>query len=184
MSNYFSRMLVGDDFLSIKLLQPLVNFAARFYVAYVFFKSGIGKVDNNFKVTPETVALFRDEFKVPFIPPEIAANITAYAEIFLPILLLIGFLTRPAAKALFILNAIAFYSLHTADWANPVANSLHVFWGAVLLAIFAYGPSKVSVDSWINKKMAGQKSSLILKILAIIVLSAIAYFLLNKYTNI
>ena len=175
-------MLVGDSILARKVLQPIVNFAARFYVAFVFFKSGIKKVDDDFMVTAETIGLFRDDFKIPFIPAEYAANLAAYAEIFLPILLVLGLFSRPAALALFILNGVALYALHTAGWANPVSNWQHIFWGALLLGVFAYGPSKISIDSWLSKKMIGRSSSLILKIIGIVVLSGVGYVLLSKYT--
>lgn len=182
MSNMMSNMLVGDSLLSRKCLQPIVNFAARFYVAFVFFKSGIKKIDDNFMVTSETIGLFRDDFKLPFIPAEYAANLAAYAEIFLPIMLVIGLLSRPAALALFVLNAVALYALHTAGWANPVSNWQHILWGVLLLGVFAYGPSKLSIDSWLSKKMVGRSSSLILKIIGIVVLSGIGYVLLSKYS--
>jgi len=182
MSNFVSNLLAGDDLLSRKLIQPIVNFAARFYVAFVFFKSGIKKIDEDFRVTAETIKLFKDDFKLPFIPAEIAANLAAYAELILPLLLVIGFLTRPAAIGLFILNAVALYALHTAGWANPVSNWQHILWGVLLLGIFAYGPSKISFDSWISKKMLGRSSSLILKIIGIVVLSGIGYVLLNKFS--
>lgn len=182
MNSIMSNLLVGDDLLTRKLIQPIVNFSARFYVAFVFFKSGIKKVDDNFKVTEETINLFRDDFKIPYLPPEFAANLAAYAEIFLPVLLVLGFLSRPAALALFILNAVALYALHTAGWANPVSNWQHIFWGALFLGIFAYGPSKLSIDSWISKKLIGRSASLILKIIGIVICSGIGYVLLSKYT--
>lgn len=181
MSNAFANLLVGDDLLSRKFIQPIVSFAARFYVAFVFFQSGIKKVDDNFMVTEKIIGHFKDDFKVPFIPPEIAANVTTYAELILPILLVIGLFTRPAAIALFVLNAVALYALHTAGWANPVSNWQHIFWGAIFLGIFAYGPSKVSIDTWIGKKLVGRSSSLILKIISIVILSGIGYVLLSKF---
>ncbi len=182
MSNWVSNVLVGDDLLTRKLIQPVINFAARFYVAFVFFKSGIKKVDDDFRVTAETIKLFRDDFKIPFLPPEIAANLAAYAEIFLPVLLVIGLLARPAAIALFVLNAVALYALHTAGWANPVSNWQHILWGVIFLAVFAYGPSKLSIDSWIGKKLVGRSASLILKIIGIVILSGIGYVLMHKFT--
>ena len=135
-----------------------------------------------FMVTADTISFFKDDYKVPVISPEIAANLATYSELLFPILLVLGLLTRPAALALFILNAVALYSLYTAGWAQPIHNWIHAFYGAFLLMIFVYGPSKLSIDSWISDKLRGRASNLLLKVLGIIVLSGIAYFLLNKYS--
>ena len=181
MSSFFSNVLSGDSKFSRYMLQPILNFGARFYLAYVFFKAGLSKIDDGFMVKAEIIKSFKDDFKVPYLPPEIAANLAAYAELALPILLVLGLFTRPAAFALFILNAVALYSLHVAGWANPVANWLHIFWGVLMLFIIAYGPSKFAIDSWLSDRLRDRESSLTLKIVAIVILSAVGYFLLNKY---
>jgi len=180
MSSFISNTLTADGPISKKLLQPIVNFAARFYVAFIFFQAGLQKIDSNYKVTAETIGTFRDEYKIPFIPPEIAANIACYAELSLSVLLVLGLFARPAALALFILNAVALYSLHIAGWDNAVANWKHIFWGALMLGIFAYGPSKISIDDWISAKSKGLNSNLFLKIIGIILFSGIFYVFLNK----
>lgn len=181
MSRFLANILMGDDAASKNILQPVINFSLRFYVAYVFFKSGLGKVDDKFLVTDTTKDLFAENFQVPFLPSDVAAYLASYAELILPIMLVLGILTRPAAFALFILNAVASYSLIVADWSSPAAQLYHVLWGVMLAVIFTYGSSKISIDRWIANKFRSKESSLILKLVGIIVLSGIGYFLLNKY---
>ncbi|MEH6457165.1 MAG: DoxX family protein [Cocleimonas sp.] len=181
MSSFVANILMGDCSLSRKILQPVLNFGLRFYVAFVFFKSGLGKVDDKFQVTDTTKDLFAENFQVPLLSSDVAAYLASYAELILPILLVLGILTRPAAFALFILNAVASYSLIVADWSSPAAQLYHVLWGTMLAVVFVYGPSKVSIDSWIASIFRGRDSSLLFKLVSIIVLSGIGYFLLNKY---
>jgi len=53
----------------------------------------------------------------------------------------------------------------------------HTAWGAMLGLVIIYGPSKFSLDSWISDKFKGMETNLILKLVAIAVLSGIGYFL-------
>ena len=196
MGRFLGNILMGDSAESRNILQPLLNFSFRFYVAYVFFKSGLTKVDDKFQVTENTIYFF-EELTIPLIPTELAAYLATYAELILPILLVLGLLTRFAAFALFILNAVATYAFVHADFhtsfnsegASQVVEFLkhpgdwqHLLWGAMLAMVVAYGPSKISIDRWIADKFRGNDdSSLIVKLIGIIVLSGVGYFLLNKF---
>ncbi len=181
MSRFLANVLMADCAASKSIIQPILNFGLRFYVAYVFFKSGLTKVDDKFQVTQSTKDLFAYEFNVPLLPSDVAAYLASYAELILPVLLVLGFLSRPAAIALFILNAVAAYSLAQTDFASVVGTWQHVVWGIILAVIFAYGPSKISIDSWISDKWRDRETNLLIKLIGIIVLSGIGYFLLNKY---
>ena len=181
MSRFLANILMGDCAASKSILQPLLSFGFRFYVAYVFFKSGLTKVDDKFQVTQTTKDLFAYEFNVPLLPSDVAAYLATYAELILPILLVIGLLTRKAAIALFILNAVAAYSLAQTDFASAVGHWQHIVWGAMLAMIIAYGPSKMSIDSWIANKFRNRETNLFIKLVAIFLLSGIGYFLLNNY---
>jgi len=180
MKRFLANILMANCAASRNILQPLVNFGLRFYVAYVFFKSGLTKVDDNFMVTSQTLGLFDFEYNVPLLPSNVAAYLATYAELILPVLLVIGFLTRPAALGLFILNAVAMIYVATTEFAS-VGLWQHTAWGAMLAMPIVYGPSKISIDSWIANKFRDHESSLILKLVGIIVLSGIGYVLLNKY---
>ena len=78
----------------------LLALAARFGIAGIFFMSGRTKVEGWLTVSDNAIALFADEYKVPLLPPEIAAHMAAYAEHLFPVLLALGLATRLSALAL------------------------------------------------------------------------------------
>ena len=126
-------------------LQPAAALLARLYVAQVFFLSGLTKLRD----WETTVALFTDEYKVPLLPPAVAAVMGTTGELVLPILLILGLGGRFSALGLSVVNVVAVISL--SDIA-PAAFQQHVFWGSLLagLAIFGLGPW--SIDSLIRLK--------------------------------
>ncbi len=62
----------------------LLALAARIAVGAIFFLSGRTKVDGFLTVNDSAYTLFRDEYKVPLLPPEFAAHLATYAEHLLP----------------------------------------------------------------------------------------------------
>jgi putative oxidoreductase len=127
-------------------LQPLFALALRGYVARVFFLSGLTKL-HDWKIT---LALFQNEYHVPFLPPAFAAVLGTCAELGLPILLFAGFGTRFAAVALFVFNIVAAISYPALSAAGLKD---HVLWGALLLVLFIYGPGKFSLDHLIRRRL-------------------------------
>src|SRR6185295_8460681 len=77
---------------------PLVDLIVRLWVAMVFFKSGLTKIQS----WDTTVLLFTNEYHVPLLPPEIAALLGTTAELVLPVFLALGLGGRLAAAALFV----------------------------------------------------------------------------------
>lgn len=181
MKNFFAGFLVGDCLPMNFLLKPLLSFSFRFYPAYVFFQSGLSKVDDKFMVTSQTMSLFESYYNVPVLPYKFAAYLATYAELILPILLVLGFLTRPAALGLFILNLVAAISYSQTGDDVAAGHWQHILWGTMLAAVFVFGPSKVSIDQWISDKLLGERASLFINIILIAVLSVIGYFILTKY---
>ena len=106
-------------------------------------------------LTSSTIDLFKYEY-MPYASESIAtigAYLATYAELVLPILLVIGFLTRPAALGLFILNAVAtYYIVSVADDYSAAGNWQHITWGVMLAVIFAFGPGGLSIDKLISNK--------------------------------
>lgn len=126
----------------------------RFSIAALFWKSGQTKVEGlaidivsgEFtlglpRLSDSAVALFRDEFRLPIIPPEIAAPLAAFAEHLFPLLILIGLATRFSALALLVMTATIQVFVY------PDAYPTHGVWAAVLLYLVARGPGAVSVDA-------------------------------------
>ena len=63
----------------------LVQLACRFAIAGVFLRAGLQK----FSGWETTIALFTNEYKVPLLPPEIAASMSAVTEVGCSILLVL-----------------------------------------------------------------------------------------------
>ncbi len=126
-------------------LQPLAALAARIYVGQAFFLSGLTKLRD----WETTVALFTEEYKVPVLPPEVAAFMGTGGELVLPVLLVLGLGGRFAALGLFVVNAVAVVSLQE---IAPAALQQHIFWGSLLAGIAIYGPGKLSVDALLARR--------------------------------
>lgn len=135
---------------ALNYLQPLSLLAARFYVAWVFFASGLTKLND----WESTLFLFEEEYSVPFIPFELAAYLGTAGEIILPIILLLGIATRFSAVGLSVVNIIAVISL--AEIA-PAALTLHVLWGVLLFQVLLFGPGKIAIDYWLKSNENLQK---------------------------
>lgn len=127
-------------------LQPLFALAIRIYVARVFFLSGLTKL----KDWNITLALFRNEYHVPVLPPTLAAVLGTGAELGLPVLLFFGLGTRAAAAALFVFNVVAATSYPDLSAAGRV---YHVMWGVLLMVTFFYGPGKLSLDHLFGRRL-------------------------------
>ena len=130
-------------------LQPVAQLVARVYVARVFFLSGLTKLHD----WDTTLALFRDEYHVPVLPPQLAAVMGTTGETVLPVLLVLGLGGRFAALGLSVLNVVAANSL--ADIA-PAALQQHVFWGSLLAFLAMWGPGRFAVENWLpwNRRAA------------------------------
>jgi putative oxidoreductase len=108
----------------------------RLGVASVFLKAGMVKVSS----WESTVALFRDEYRVPVVPPEIAATMAATFELGCSTLLILGLASRLATLPL--LGMIATIQL----FVYPDAWSEHLVWGSILLFLLTRGPGAISLD--------------------------------------
>lgn len=133
-------------------LQPAAQLAARWFVAGVFFRSGLTKIAD----WETTVALFTDEYHVPLLSPEIAAMLGTSAELALPALLLFGLAGRFAAAGLFVLNIVAVISVE--DLPIPALQQ-HIFWGSLLIGLLLWGPGRWSLDRfvwpWLRARVIG-----------------------------
>ena len=144
-----------------RIPNSLVALVARFSIAAVFWNSGqtkiqglaINIVNGEFKLgwprlSDSALALFQDEYKLPFIPPELAAPMAASAEHLLPLLLLVGLGSRFAALALLGMTLVIQVFVY------PDAYATHGTWAAVLLYLMAHGPGKLSLDHWLARRHA------------------------------
>ena len=149
MKKFLAGFLMGNCAPLDLALKPLLLLGFRFYVAYDFFLSGKQKLSS----WSTTVDLFAYEYNVPLLSPEIAAYLATGAELLLPVLLVFGFITRPAALGLFVLNVVAAMALAQTDFASAAGHWQHMLWGTMLAVIFAFGPGALSIDKLISNKL-------------------------------
>lgn len=127
-------------------LSPLSILGLRLWVAWVFFKSGLTKINS----WDSTMYLFEYEYSVPLFSPEIAAYMGTAAELSLPILLAFGLAGRFGAIALFLFNIVAVLSYPD---LNAAGVRDHQVWGLMLLVPLLHGPGKLSIDYLLCKKL-------------------------------
>ena len=109
-------------------------------IAAIFYRSGRTKVEGFLSVTDSAVELFRTEFKLPLIAPEIAAHLATYAEHVFPLLLVLGLCTRLSALALLVMT------LTIQIFVYPDAWPTHLSWAALLLYLAGRGGGKLALD--------------------------------------
>jgi putative oxidoreductase len=142
-----------------RIPHSLIALLGRFSIAAVFWKSGQTKIEGfaldllggefQFgwpRLAESTIPLFQEEYKLPLVPPEIAAYAAATAEHVFPVLLLIGFGTRCSALALLVMT------LTIQVFVYPSAYPTHGVWATVLLYLLARGPGRFSVDHWLGSR--------------------------------
>ena len=130
-------------------LSNVLDLGIRLYIAKVFFLSGLTKIRD----WETTVTLFQEEYRVPVLPPELAAFMGTAGELVLPVFLVIGLATRFAALGLTFVNIMAVVSYwHFLMSAEP-ALAQHVYWGMLILIVLLHGPGKLSLDAIVWKRM-------------------------------
>ena len=134
--------------------QPLALLAARLYIADVFWKSGWIKFTN----WDSTLDLFRNEYHVPVLPPDLAAVAGTFGELFFPALLVLGLFGRLGALGTFAVNAMAVisYSQVLFQEGFEAAIGQHILWGTLLLGLAVFGPGRISVDTWLESRSAAR----------------------------
>lgn len=126
-----AEKLLGHSFLAL---------TCRVSIAAIFFQSGRTKVDGFLTITEGTYELFRTEYKLPLLPPEIAAHMSAYVETFVPMFLLLGLCTRLSATVLLGMTTIIEIFVYPDAWPT------HLSWAAILLYLIARGGGRWSLD--------------------------------------
>lgn len=123
--------LIGDSLLSL---------IARVAIAAIFFMSGRTKVSGFLTITPSTYDLFRTEYALPLVSPELAAHLSTYSEHLFPLLLVLGLFTRLSALALLGMTTVIEVFIYPDAWPT------HLSWAGLLLIIIARGAGWLSLD--------------------------------------
>jgi putative oxidoreductase len=112
----------------------------RFGIAAVFFMSGRTKVDGLITVNDSAFELFRSEYALPVVKPELAAYAATYGEHLFPLLLVLGLFTRLSAAALLVMTLVIQIFVYPDAWPT------HLSWAGLLLPLIALGGGKLSLD--------------------------------------
>ena len=108
----------------------------RLAIGTVFLKAGLTKIAS----WETTVALFRDEYKVPVVPPEMAAALGTTFELGCSTLLIFGLASRLATLPLLGMLTVIQLFVYPNAWAD------HLTWGSILIAILTRGAGVASLD--------------------------------------
>jgi putative oxidoreductase len=136
--------------------QSLLLLGTRCYVGWQFTKSGWLKLSS----WDTTLGLFRDEYHVPLLPPELAAVLGTCGELGFPILLYLGLFARLGALGTFFVNAMAVISYRQVLLAEGFEAALgnHILWGFMLLVVMVFGAGKFSFDAWLERRAVARTS--------------------------
>lgn len=140
-------------------VEALVQLLARVALAGLFWRSGQTKVEGFVldlaegrfefgwpRLAPQAVDLFRDEYRLPLLPPEAAAVLAAGAEHLLPLLLVLGLGTRGAALGLLAMTAVIQFFVYPGAWPT------HGTWAAALAWLVLRGAGPASLDALIVRR--------------------------------
>jgi putative oxidoreductase len=116
----------------------------RLAVGSVFLKAGLTKIAS----WESTVALFRDEYQVPVLPPEVAASLATTFELGCATLLIVGLGTRLATLPLLGMIAVIQIFVYPSAWAE------HLTWASILAAVLTRGAGAASLDRLVGLEPA------------------------------
>jgi putative oxidoreductase len=121
----------------------------RLALATIFWNSAMTKPAN----WETAVTLFAEEYKLPFLPPEVAAYLAVSIELTTPVLLVLGLLTRSAALVLLGMTAVIEIFVYPQAWPT------HIQWAAMLLVLLCRGPGKLSLDHLLRNRFAARRGA-------------------------
>ena len=137
----------------------LIALAARVGIGATFWLSGQTKIEGLVldpvglnvefgwpRVSEGALELFRTEYALPLIPPELAAPLAAFSEHLFPLMLVLGLGTRFAALALLGMTAVIEIFVYPDAWAT------HAVWAACLLYLMARGAGALSLDHLLARR--------------------------------
>ena len=121
----------------------LVALTARIAAGGVFWRSGQTKLDG-LGIADTTFYLFREEYRLPVLPPDVAAVLATLGENLLSVLLIIGLASRLSAAGLLLMTAVIQFFVFPQGWPE------HLLWAASLLIIVSQGPGSLALDSLVH----------------------------------
>jgi putative oxidoreductase len=142
-----------------RIPESLLALFARIGIAATFWLSGQTKVEGLVldpvglhaqlgwpHISESALELFRSEYALPLVPPEIAAPLAAFSEHLFPLMLVLGLGTRFAALALLGMTTVIEVFVYPDAWPT------HMVWAACLLLLVARGAGVVSLDALLARR--------------------------------
>ena len=117
--------------------------ALRLAVATVFWNSAMTKLDD----WNAALSLFSDEYKLPLLPPQIAAYAAVSIELTMPVLLVLGLATRLASLVLLAMTVVIEVFVYPLAWPT------HIQCAAMLLLLLCRGPGAASIDRLLSRRL-------------------------------
>ncbi len=108
----------------------------RVAIAGVFWNSAMSKLAS----WETTLMLFKDEYRVPLLPTELAAYMATGAELIGAVLLFFGLAARCGAFMLLGVTAVIQIFVYPESWVH------HLEWATILLMVLVKGAGRVSID--------------------------------------
>jgi putative oxidoreductase len=125
---------------------PLIELGMRLAVGATFFRSGMNKLES----FDTAIALFRDEYQLPLVPPALAAYLGTSVELTAPVLLVAGLGARAGAAALLAMTLVIQFLVYPENWPE------HLMWASILAYILRNGPGALSIDRLIAFRLFGR----------------------------
>lgn len=147
----FTVSAYGAGVRLLGFLLPLFDLFVRLYMANIFWRGGLIKITN----WMSTVMLFTLVYEVPYLPPEVAAGLSAAVELGGSFLLAVGLAGRFGALSLFLLNIVASISY---GQLSEAALKEAFYWGILLMYLVLHGPGLLSLDALIVYLFKRQKA--------------------------
>lgn len=113
-----------------RIPDDVIALLGRISMGAIFWLSGQTKV-NGFSLSENALELFREDYKLPFVDPIVAATLAAIAEHVFPVLLIVGLATRFSAAALLGMTLVIQLLVYPGAWPT------HGVWASVLLFLIA-----------------------------------------------
>jgi putative oxidoreductase len=135
----------------------VVALVLRLVLARVFFLDGQAKIEGTVvpfalknvdlsfmlpeQIKEPVMQAFQGHYASLPVPPAVTAALFTYAELVLPIFLVLGFATRFSTAALLAITVLTqIYMAPDAFW------TLHVYWISMMLVLLTCGPGEIAID--------------------------------------
>ena len=121
----------------------VIELGFRLAVGATFFRSGLNKLQS----FDTAISLFREEYRLPLLPPELAATLGTTVELAAPVLLVLGLGARLGAAALLAMTLTIQLLVYPENWPE------HLMWGSILAYVLRNGPGTLSFDHLIARRL-------------------------------